>query len=391
MSNSKLKYNYLPEFRAFISGRPKPSMVTVNLTGRCNQRCVYCEIGQGISSEVADGLTREDLFWVLDEISSHGIRRISLCGGEPFLFNGLMEVVDYATQKHIRCSITTNGMTVFKLEESDIKVLRKNKADINLSIDSLDETIQSLTRGVPNALSNALLSFKKLKENKIPVTVLAAISRHNYRDLYDFVVSAHKTGIRQVLFQPVIHHTNYPDRKTLDDKFSLNIPEDQLNILMMNLGKILEFEKNHAISTNVYRILPWIEAYIRAAYRNNGRMFFEDVLGKFYCREIHAAIDIAYDGGIQPCGLTKATINIHDRNGLGLIELWERATASIKKDITNGDYYDYCNACCHKFSRNMIASIMKYPLKNRVALLKVAVLVLSRISSTMKKKIFNVN
>jgi MoaA/NifB/PqqE/SkfB family radical SAM enzyme len=391
MNYSKLKNNYLPEFLALLSGRQKPSMVTVNLTGRCNQRCIYCEIGQGINSEVTDILTSEDLFWILDEMASHGLHRISLCGGEPFLFEGLMDVIDYASKKHIRCSITTNGMTVFKLKDADFEILRRNNADINLSIDSLNEEIQGLTRGVPTALANALLSFQKLKENSIPVTVLAAISKYNYRDLADFILNAHKIGIKQVLFQPVIHHSNYPDRQTLNDKSSLNIPTGQLEILMQNLRQIRQFERKHDISTNVYRILPWIGAYIKAAERQDGKLFFEDVLKKFYCREVYAAIDITYDGGIQPCGLTRATVNIHERKGLGLLELWEDATAEIKRDITNGHYYDYCNACCHKFSRNMLASVMKYPMKNSSALMKMIPLLVSRIGSKTRKKIFNSN
>jgi len=72
-------------------------------------------------------------------------------------------------------------------------------------------------------------------------------------------------------------------------------------------------------------------------------------------------MDIAYDGGIQPCGLTRASVNIRDRQGRGLLEMWQEATTAIKDDIANRRYYEFCNACCHKFSRNMLASIMKYP------------------------------
>jgi MoaA/NifB/PqqE/SkfB family radical SAM enzyme len=385
---NKFRYNYLPEFKAFLYGRPKPSMVTVNLTDRCNQRCIYCEIGQGITSATCDILTREDLFRILDEMASHKIRRISLCGGEPFLFEGLMDVIGYASNHQIRCSITTNGMTVFKLKESDFEILRKNNTDINLSIDSFNEEIQTLTRGVASALPNALKSFHKLIENGIPVTVLTAISKHNYHEIFSFIVKAHQSGIKQVLFQPVIHYTNYPDRPAIDRKASLNVPPEQLDVLMQSLQDILRFERKHDIRTNVYRILPWIGPYLRAAAGQNGQWFFEDVLKAFYCREIYAAIDIAYDGGIQPCGLTRATVNIHDDHGKGLLALWEEATKKIRHDISYGIYYEYCNACCHKFSRNMFASLMKYPYKNRAALMQMIPFLLSRVESRARKKIF---
>jgi MoaA/NifB/PqqE/SkfB family radical SAM enzyme len=389
--SSKLKTNYLPEFLAFVSGRPKPSMVTVNLTSRCNQRCIYCEIGQGISSISHGSITMEDVSWILDEMKLSGIGRISLCGGEPFLFESLMDVVDYAGQRGIRCSVTTNGMTITSLQEADFLILRKYKADINLSLDSFEEEIQYLTRGVHGSVHSAIRSLEILAKENIPVTVLSAISRYNFQGLYDFVVKANSLGIRQVLFQPVIYHTNYPDRSTIEGKAALNVSPEQLDVLMQNLNDIRRFERSHLISTNVYRILPWIGPYIRSAAGQNGKWFFEEVLGAFYCREIYAAIDIAYDGGIQPCGLTRATVNIRNRDGESLLDLWLEATKEIKCNISQGKYYSYCNACCHKFSRNMMASMMNYPVKNRKAIGAMFPLIAERIGSKVRNTILKVN
>jgi hypothetical protein len=194
-------------------------------------------------------------------------------------------------------------------------------------------------------------------------------------------------GIKQVLFQPVIHASNYPDRPVIDEKNLINVPFSDIDTLMTELEKVLRFEQKHDISTNVYRIRPWIRAYLESANGVKKGWFFEEVLGKYYCREIHATIDIAYDGGIQPCGLTRAKVNIHEANGKSLLEIWQDATKVIKSDISQGNFYHYCNACCNKFSRNMLASVMKYPWKNRKAIGKLAPLVLSRLINQTKKKL----
>lgn len=185
----------------------------------------------------------------------------------------------------------------------------------------------------------------------------------------------------------MLHYTNYPDRPAIPDKSSLNVPPDRLPVLMDNLRKVLDFEKKHDIHTNVYRIMPWIRHYIESSASQNGKWFFGQVLEKFYCREIYATIDIDYDGGIQPCALTRAGINIKDHGEKGLIDLWLKATKTIRDDLSTGRYYDYCNACCNKFSRNMLASIMKYPVKNRKALGMMAPLVFSRIVMKARKKL----
>jgi len=249
----------LPELSALLLGRSKPAMVTVNLTNRCNQNCIYCEIGQDHSSPAVEVLSPADILWILDEMASHNIRKISLCGGEPFLFEGIIDVVAYARKKNIRCSITTNGMTAHMLSESDLDVLKESRTEINISVDSFHDTVQSVTRGSPAALPNALKSIRKLSEKHIPVTVLTVISKFNYQDLYNFITDAYNIGIKQVLFQPVIYYSNYPERRPIDEKSLLNVSIDKLDILMEELSKILRFERKHKISTNVYRIYPWIQ------------------------------------------------------------------------------------------------------------------------------------
>lgn len=384
---SKIFNNYLPEIYSLCLCQSKPSMVTVNLTSRCNQQCIYCEIGKNIPSSEKDILAKDDLFWIINQMAINKIRKISLCGGEPFLFKGIFNVVAYAHKKKIRTSITTNGMTVHTLNESELNVLKESKTEINLSIDSFDENVQTLTRGNPNALRNALMSFQRLNDRRIPVTILTVISKHNYQNLSGFFMEAYQKGIKQVLFQPVIYYSNYPDRQSVENKSQINVSVDKLDVLMDELCKILRFEKKHKINTNVYRILPWIKSYLKTAAGQNGKWFFHEVVNKFFCREVYAIIDISYNGGIQPCGLSPATVSIHKNQHLGLMALWSKATEEIKEDLNHDRYYEYCNGCCHHFSRNMLASIFKHPIKNRQALIKIIPLIMLRIQWRMLKKL----
>jgi len=388
MAASKLIRNYLPEIYALGFVRTKPGMVTVNLTNRCNQNCIYCEIGKSLPSNHEDTLTLDDLTWIIDEMSVNKIPKISLCGGEPFLFAGILDVVAYARKKNIRCSITTNGMTVHQLSEGELNILKECKTEINISIDSFHDDVQSLTRGTPAALHNALKSVQKLTAHGIPVTVLTVISKYNYRELSSFFSAAFEKGIRQVLFQPVIYYSNYPERAPVDNKSRLNVSVEELEVLMAELSKILRFERNHKIKTNVYRIFPWIGHYLKTAATRDGTWFFNEVLHKFYCRELYAIIDISYDGGIQPCGLVPAFVSIKHNRSRGLMNLWIEATGKIKNDMDNGRYYICCNGCCHHFSRNMLASLFKYPVKNRLPLIRMMPLIISRVCSGMRKKFY---
>ncbi len=270
-------------------------------------------------------------------------------------------------------------MTIHELDRGDLQVLVKSRVQINISIDSFDHRIQSMTRGSVSSLPNAEKSIHLLQEKKLPVTLLAAITKYNFHDLFNLVQVAFRKGIREVLFQPVIFESNYPDRKCINDKRSLNVPLSGIDELMTQLEMILDFEKRNHINTNVYRIKPWIKSYLQSAGGENGNVFFEHLLPGFYCREIYAIIEINYNGIIQPCGLAKGEISIKENRGISLINLWGKATKSLRNDLKTGKYPEICNACCHHFSRNMLASVMHHPLRNRKALGVIGPLMLSRL------------
>lgn len=383
----KSKLNYLFELKAALFGRAKPSMVSVNLTEKCNQNCVYCEIGKERQSSEKELLTKNDLFWIVDQMWAHGLKKLSLCGGEPFLFPEITDIVKYAWKKNIRCNITSNGMIIYRLPEEELNILSDCKTQINISIDSFKQEIQTKTRGNRVALENALRSINTLKRYDISVTQLAVISRYNFNDLFDSFVSAYKLGIEEVLYQPIIYYSNYPEKEVLKYKNNLNVPVTELEKLNEQLEKIYTFEKRHKIKTNVYRLIPWINEYIKIAFKPGESRFYHKVVNKFHCREAFAVIDISYYGGIQPCGLALAEKSIKEEQVSDLLAFWSETTAKFKNDLMQENYPMICNGCCHKFSRNMLASIMKYPVANRQALILMALLLTQRLFNRISKRI----
>lgn len=380
---SKLKHHYLPEFHALWIRRNHPAMVSVNLTKQCNQHCLYCEIGVNAEAPASSELDLAMGFRILDDMAKHKISKISLCGGEPLLFPGIIALIEYAGKKGIRVSMTSNGMLLHTLNTEELALLKRYHVEINISVDSFDDRIQTLMRGSKTALTNAMKSIRVLKQQQIPFTVLTVISRYNYDTLAHFLGQADREGIPQVLFQPVITASNYPERAVLKQKVDLNVPEEKLKILLEELKKILVFEQHHAVRTNVYRLMPWIEAYLRTVAHPDKGWFFSQVLNRFYCRETDAIVEISYDGGIQPCGLLPARLFLGQHPDRDLVDLWREATAEIKQNLTANRFYPECNACCHHFSRNMLASILRYPLSNRKALLNILPLMVRRFRASL--------
>ncbi|MDX9890877.1 MAG: radical SAM protein [Bacteroidales bacterium] len=378
MNYYKLKINYLPELKKLLTGRNVPAMVSVNVTNSCNQNCIYCEIGQKWDHKDAQMITKENLFRVIDDMAKHGINRLSLCGGEPFLLPDLLEVVLYAREHHVFCNITSNGMTIHKLNRNELHLLKVCGTIINISIDSFQSPIQSETRGNKQALENALLSIEALQKFQIPVHLLCAISKFNYKDLFTSLCKANDRNIQSVLYQPIISFSNFPGQDPIAQKGELNVAVDDINTLMEELKLMFEFEKQNPVKTNLYRIIPWIADYLKQFQDPEHKPFYIRSLSRFYCRESEEVIDIGFHGGLQPCGLLAPTLYLKDDPDEDLLVMWRRATRSLKEQLKQELYPLECSGCCHKFGRNMLASVMKYPLQNRNMLFKVFPLLWTR-------------
>ncbi|MEA3444335.1 MAG: hypothetical protein U9R19_06355, partial [Bacteroidota bacterium] len=236
-------------------------------------------------------------------------------------------------------------------------------------------------------LENAIRSIKILQKNKINVTVLSAISKYNFEDLFSSIKSAYKLSVKEVLYQPIISVSNYPDKEKIERKGELNVPISGIAKMNSQLNEILAFEKRYAIATNVYRIKPWINDYIKSIWQNDSEPFYLKDLNKFYCREAYAVIDISYKGEIQQCSLANATVSLKESNKQGLIKLWQDATNSFKIQLEKENFPDICKGCCHKYSRNMLASVIKFPVANRQAMAPIFFLLLKRIANRFIKKI----
>ena len=57
----------------------------VSLTSNCNLRCQYCMPAQGVQ-QTNPMLTQKELIHLVELISSTGIKKIRLTGGEPLLY-----------------------------------------------------------------------------------------------------------------------------------------------------------------------------------------------------------------------------------------------------------------------------------------------------------------
>ena len=149
--------------------------VFFNLTKKCNLKCSYCYASADINNQIEE----KDLeFWkkqVLDLKEINKDARIIFTGGEATLYKYFWQLAKFIKENNISLNLISNG-TILKTE--DIENLKKYFTEINISIDSLNENINSLTRGI-DVLEKSKKFVDALIEKGIKPTIMVVVTQKN--------------------------------------------------------------------------------------------------------------------------------------------------------------------------------------------------------------------
>ena len=84
--------------------------IAIELTPRCNQRCVYCYNAWRGQAEVGDELTGEAICRLIDRVLADAqLEHVTLTGGEPFLREDLFDIIDHVNARGLAVAIISNG------------------------------------------------------------------------------------------------------------------------------------------------------------------------------------------------------------------------------------------------------------------------------------------
>ncbi|MDX1478101.1 MAG: GTP 3',8-cyclase MoaA [Saprospiraceae bacterium] len=157
------------------------------VTDRCNLRCFYCMPEEGIDYVPrTELLTYEEMLRLVRLLADHGVTKIRITGGEPFVRKGMMsflgQLVGIPGIRDVH--ITTNGSYTADVV-GDLKQL--GIASVNLSLDTLDkERFLAITRR--DLFDNVMQTFDRLVASGIPTKINTVVmSGHNTQDIVPLV------------------------------------------------------------------------------------------------------------------------------------------------------------------------------------------------------------
>lgn len=175
----------LAEYRETLKKEPILKNLFLELTTRCNERCLHC--GSYCGEVQNNELTLDQYKTFLDQIKEDfGTEDKMLCitGGEPLLRQDFFDIMGYAHQLGFRWGMTSNGTLI--TPEVAQKLADVGMGTISISIDGLEETHDAF-RQTPNGYKKAMQGIQNLidigKFKHIQVTTV--VTHKNITELDD--------------------------------------------------------------------------------------------------------------------------------------------------------------------------------------------------------------
>lgn len=177
-----------------------PSQVTLELTSRCNHRCLHCYGDYGCGEDAP----LEGIGYLLDSMSDLGIMSMEISGGEPTVHPDLPTVIDMAFDRNFSAiSLLTNG---YSLSEELLETIVRHKDQISVQIDlhSLNDAYYKWFTGCSDALKQASENALKLIHSGIRTFISCIATPNNLNELNDIARWAHENKAAGFRLSPVI-------------------------------------------------------------------------------------------------------------------------------------------------------------------------------------------
>src|ERR1700757_303306 len=142
-----------------------PLTVHIDVTYRCNERCVHCYLDHDDKGE----MTTQEIKNVLDQLAEAGVFFLVLSGGEVFMRRDFLELVEHARKLMFNVKVKTNGVMIHEYEAKRLRELGVEQ--IQISVYSHRPEVHDAITKLPGSLKRTVDSIRFLKAQGLKVTV----------------------------------------------------------------------------------------------------------------------------------------------------------------------------------------------------------------------------
>lgn len=289
-----------------------PLSAHLDITWRCNERCVHCYLDHDAGGE----MSTDEIKNVLRQLSESGTFFLNISGGEPLFRQDCFEILEYARALGFNVKLKTNAVMIGTKEAERLKKLGIEQ--IQISIYSHRPEIHDTITTLPGSLHRSLNAIKRLKASGLKVSISNVLMKHNAADGKSVQKLAKELDVSFTI-DPTITPMLNGDRSILD----LNVSIDTLKEIMHNEGFVGNVEEYCSPTSTVD----------------------EDVLDGYSCSAGHTLVYISPFGDVYPC--VQFPMPCGNLRAQSFEEIWHGSPALSELRSIQVRDLPICSKCSH--------------------------------------------
>jgi len=281
-------------FEEYFKGEPQLTNLHIEITSKCNERCVHCYIPH--ENKVSD--IEPNLFYdILEQCKTMKLLHLTLSGGEPMLHKSFCEFLRKCKEYNFSVNVLSN-LTL--LNNEIIEEMKVNPLlGVQVSLYSMNPDIHDEITQVKGSFEKTKNAILKLIKNNIPLQISCPIMKQNKNCYNDVKNWAKKHKIRAGTDYVVIARYNHTTQN-LNNRLSIDEVEEVITDIVMNDTKYLkQMEKEAKEKKNITA---------------------NDVV----CSVCHSSICISENGNVYPCAGWQ-DYNIGNVKETSLKDIWNNS------------------------------------------------------------------
>ena len=176
-------------------------VVVWNSTKTCNLKCRHCYM-ESDSRKYNNELTTDEAKKFIDDLADFKVPVLLFSGGEPLIRPDFFELAEYAANKNVRPTLSTNGTLITREVAQRIKDI--GVGYVGISLDGLKE-VNDKFRGVDGAYEKAMKGIENCVAVGQRVGLRFTINQHNLRDLENIFDFIEEKQINRVCFYHLVY------------------------------------------------------------------------------------------------------------------------------------------------------------------------------------------
>ncbi len=290
-----------------------PLSVHLDLTYRCNERCVHCYLDHEDHGEMNTAEIKE----LMDQLTEAGVFYLVFSGGEIFMRRDLYELIEYARALMFCLKLKTNAFMIGEQEADRLAAMHLDA--VQVSIYSHRSEVHDAITKLPHSLERSVAGIRRLRERGMRVIIANVLMMQNVADYAGVKALAVELGAEYTI-DPTITPMMSGDRSPM----GLGIGGEELQKVF----------RNSELVGNVDEFCAPPPAEIG-----------DDALDQLPCSAGHTACYVSPYGDVYPCvQFPLPTGNVRKEK---FLDIWRGSAAMNEVRSIRARDLPVCSTCSH--------------------------------------------